>query len=58
MEGNVRSTETVPFPGMNRAERSGRLDSCFSSSPGTRSSLQFAEHFLAFGLVIHHLPLC
>lgn len=56
--GECESTETVPFPGINRAERSGRLNSCFSSSPGTRSSLQFAKHFLAFGLVTHHLPQC
>lgn len=42
-------TETVTFPGMNRTERSGRLNGCFSSSPGSRSSLQFADHFLVFG---------
>lgn len=51
------SKEVGTFPGVNRVERSGTLDGFFSS-PGTRSILQFAEHFLVFGSVIHHLSQC
>lgn len=52
------SKEVDTLPGVNRVERSGTLDVCFFSSPGTRSILHFAEHFLVFGLVIRHLSQC
>lgn len=38
------STEAGTFPGVNRAERPGRLDVCFFSSPDIRSTPQFPEH--------------